>query len=594
MDSFYGGQQGISFIIKDKFDSIDDMNYCFSHGYYPLKNNSSDISQWTNDTTRPYDNVWYGQYCIIDTPNKNNIHNGKVFRRTAYNATHSANSYDYAEFIGQIVGPAGGVPKLELESLAGNETKFDTRKVEENSSVYYTSGYDTTNQTVIYDDDATGANLYNVSPGKAIYKSGKDYLILPSDDEEVITSDTPAFKYNFYNFKTEAASDQQADSYQVSTIGMGFEIPYVDFDDPTIELLAYGSTPSVQVTQPFTNNDFLYQYNFKIPGGLPGAHIGNLQSIQVLPLSKLNESSVIPGQEITFIKDGQTVTGTVTPNSQTIKIGDEYIDKSGQIIVDTNNHRYFFPPLIYDLTDVDYIPGRKTGTTLTEYKLKDEASPKTNFKSTFILASNFMYVASDTGEWVSGADDIDTTSGIKPIHIFYLADLPMIQNVTTSYITGSGYHLFVKYEGIPETSNQTNNTQETLEDYFDAGLTGPQYWGVWATKFASTYHYVPETRTLTPAPPPPTQDQGNLGVYQLEQADSTQSIFYIWTGQPATTTTPTPSGTWEAIGESTDDKVNIDIDGFTIKNQAVPAYFRQAEEPQSQENIDKFEDMPWK
>jgi len=53
--------------------------------------------------------VNYGEYVIIDTFDKNNPDNGKVFRR-------GINTGDLggAEYIGQIVGPQGGVSDIDL------------------------------------------------------------------------------------------------------------------------------------------------------------------------------------------------------------------------------------------------------------------------------------------------------------------------------------------------------------------------------------------------------------------------------------------------------------------------------------------------
>lgn len=60
--SFYGGKEGVSFLIKARFDSVNDMTLAFSQG-------------------GAYNEVGYGEFVIIDTPNKNDYENGTVYRR---------------------------------------------------------------------------------------------------------------------------------------------------------------------------------------------------------------------------------------------------------------------------------------------------------------------------------------------------------------------------------------------------------------------------------------------------------------------------------------------------------------------------------
>ena len=60
--SFYGGKEGISFVIKDRFDSVAQMTSAFAKGGV-------------------YNTVGYGEFVIIDTLNKNDYENGTVYRR---------------------------------------------------------------------------------------------------------------------------------------------------------------------------------------------------------------------------------------------------------------------------------------------------------------------------------------------------------------------------------------------------------------------------------------------------------------------------------------------------------------------------------
>ena len=78
MDSFYAGLPGTPFILKQRFTSVGAMETAFS-------------------MQEEYTDVFYGEYCIIDTVNKSHPDNGKIFRR----------GYSDPEYIGQVVGPSG-------------------------------------------------------------------------------------------------------------------------------------------------------------------------------------------------------------------------------------------------------------------------------------------------------------------------------------------------------------------------------------------------------------------------------------------------------------------------------------------------------
>lgn len=97
MDSFYAGLPGTPFILKRSFDSIADMQNSF------------------NDQEK-FKDVFYGEFCIIDTENKRDPDNGKVFRR----------GYNGAQYIGKISGGNG----LSIENLRiithGSESGQDT------------------------------------------------------------------------------------------------------------------------------------------------------------------------------------------------------------------------------------------------------------------------------------------------------------------------------------------------------------------------------------------------------------------------------------------------------------------------------------
>lgn len=148
MESFYGGRQGASFIIKKSFKYIDKQDPAYladlaigiederTRNPKPVESDYPDdrdawlsaVEQWEQNTAswanmnlEPYimyhnlsntwyKDVWYNEYCIIDTANKNNPNNGKIFRRVL--PTEGNSNLPYEE-IGTIVGPSSGAAMLK-------------------------------------------------------------------------------------------------------------------------------------------------------------------------------------------------------------------------------------------------------------------------------------------------------------------------------------------------------------------------------------------------------------------------------------------------------------------------------------------------
>ena len=93
-NSFYGGRRGASFVIAKRYSTIAEMVAAFSQG-------------------GDYKTVNYDEYVLIDTENKNDRDNGKIYRRGyEYN-----NSMGGAIYEGQIVGPAGMAPHTEMHTI---------------------------------------------------------------------------------------------------------------------------------------------------------------------------------------------------------------------------------------------------------------------------------------------------------------------------------------------------------------------------------------------------------------------------------------------------------------------------------------------
>lgn len=89
MYSFYGGRPGSAFVIARTFPNVQAMVSSFSQG-------------------ANYSDVHYDEYVLINTQDRNDEDNGKIYRR-GYNLT---NQLGGAEYIGRISGPSGPAPIL--------------------------------------------------------------------------------------------------------------------------------------------------------------------------------------------------------------------------------------------------------------------------------------------------------------------------------------------------------------------------------------------------------------------------------------------------------------------------------------------------
>lgn len=233
MESFYGGRQGISFIIVKRFDAIDiEKDTSFTIKYFAfdiakdnfiLDDNNSPIEKnhitskiyqdWkmheTDGSSIVYNDkegkfpiayaegmiqcfsqggmstniVNYGEYVIIDTPNKNDLDNGKIYRR----GLDFQNELAGAEYIGQIVGPQGNAPDIIMDSF--------TTLVEQGGPQFSYEKDDSIPGMVINEDDSI---TYN--------DSIKSSWITIKDKFGIVTSCKIGFQFPYHVFSLSAES----------------------------------------------------------------------------------------------------------------------------------------------------------------------------------------------------------------------------------------------------------------------------------------------------------------------------------------------------------------------------------------------------
>lgn len=511
MDSFYGGKQGISFIIKERFKTIDEMNNTFSDPNY--------------------EKVWYGEYCIIDTDNKNNPDNGKIFRRTA-NSAVSNKSPVYYEYIGQVVGPAGGIPKLELKTIDELKDDFSKLNLYNGGLVYYPTTTAASDSKIVY-TPATNTSpnpdsLALIEDDSVVYKSGKDYYY-HKDEQGTVVHATPAFKYGFYTF--QGTTKDEGGNFPIATVGLGFEIPYVDFDvkvNPTPAF--YNGEVSIETEK---HNNFYNTYTLTIPQGAPGSFIGNIHKESTTTDSasfyKLDE-------DVDFINHKLMPTAEKKPSSSTsVLVGNYYY---------------------YD---------SKNGITT----IMDKAN--TTSPAKFLISNN--HEATVTLNSTPTSDDfgkfaVNYTDGLGSTYTY----LPLLKSLETvpEYDSNGNvkkYQLKATYQGSTQGSTVTRLV----------GDAGPTYWGVYGHRL---------TKEDIDNSNGPEEGSGNLGFI----TDDTFVTFYYWNGSSwdALGTTSGSKITNISFVDSAGNSI------FNLQDKEYPVTFKSFEEPQNGGPTFTFLERPWK
>ena len=232
-NSFYGGRDGKSFVIKKAFATIPKMVEAFAQG-------------------SSYADVKWGEYVIINTTSKNHPDNGKLFRRGMdYGDTNR--NIEYYEFnaaqgqyikaaplgrsggaiyIGTIVGPAGPTPHMLVESMS---------KIEE---------------------------AYNINANKSeILKS--EFTFEPGSIEFYPGATTEGDANDKLYIKAYSIRDNEDNE---TTVHLGFKVPYYHMD------LTAAQVSSQSAFEFKTEKDlpFYNKYHINIPKGRHGMSIENI------------------------------------------------------------------------------------------------------------------------------------------------------------------------------------------------------------------------------------------------------------------------------------------------------------------------------
>lgn len=220
-NSFYGGRRGASFVIAKRYSTIAEMVAAFSQG-------------------GDYKTVNYDEYVLIDTENKNNPDNGKIYRRGyEYN-----NSMGGAIYEGQIVGPAGLAPHTEMHTID------EVEQIEQREDFTYRRGSG--------EYSPVGGNII---PGKYVEPG------------------TGIIKYND-KISWAYCSVRDMNSHE-STAHIGFKFPYTVIDYTTTSVSTYENGNYADTSAATRIDDgshpFYEKWNISIPKGVKGDTFKNFR-----------------------------------------------------------------------------------------------------------------------------------------------------------------------------------------------------------------------------------------------------------------------------------------------------------------------------
>ena len=292
LDSFYGGKQGVSPVVKARFKYIDTNDLA----YKAAITSGIDEADLKDDTMElcfqnpEYTQVWYGQLCIIDTTNKRNPNNGKLFRRVlprAKSVYEKDGGTPNAEYIGRIIGPSEGYPTVRFGSLeqmvqmAQEEYDGDVDivyPINDNGDIikeYVDASYIALDRK--HDGDYSEENPNKkIRVLKATQTEGN---LIPGAIEPEKEGDEwyyeKGINYSWVNIRSNVEGVDQ-DTF----VYLGFEIPYTIFDFQISDINWYENAEQELLNKKqYLNGEqpFFQHWKISIPRGQPGHFASNLR-----------------------------------------------------------------------------------------------------------------------------------------------------------------------------------------------------------------------------------------------------------------------------------------------------------------------------
>lgn len=210
-----------------------------------------------------YTDVWYGEYAILDTRNKNDIDNGKIYRRGLdYQNVDTGG----AQYVGQIVGPSSGTPYFQINTLENVYNEAKNPLTNDVSWKRYPTGLDQNGKYII-SEDGNGLDIgtFQFDNTNALVpgKSGSTYH--------------DAIRYTWVNIRND---EEGADSW----FYVGFEIPYLVIDYDIHSVSPYNSLGNRVDKATISRIDdkkhpYWENWDLGVPKGIKGDTLRNLRII---------------------------------------------------------------------------------------------------------------------------------------------------------------------------------------------------------------------------------------------------------------------------------------------------------------------------
>lgn len=283
LESFYGGKPGYSPIIKGTFKSIQEMNDYFQDPAYT--------------------DVWYGELCIITPDSMYDADNGKIFRRTLKKQSSLDETYGslYAEYLGQIVGMPGGLPKVVFNTI-DKVKAIPSQEGNEDKNIWYPTGSD--NGYIKTSNDKPIENFATLNGSEGIeFVPGMQ----KGENNNDIYNDN--FEYTWLQMADPQSNTAESDGTR-GTLHLGLKIPYMYLDTPTITSVAPSRPAEVSSSNIGSDNNphpFYQKYNFSIPDGLRGIGIKNLRIITKAQANGLTIYNPSQSNIINYDNDGRAI-----------------------------------------------------------------------------------------------------------------------------------------------------------------------------------------------------------------------------------------------------------------------------------------------
>lgn len=266
MESFYGGRQGAPFVIKKRFKYTDKTDPAYivevaAGNYVP---EDEIMAEYVINPDNK--DLWYNEYCIIDTANKNNINNGKIYRRTiATEADAAAGNFKCAEYVGQIVGPSSGAPFIKPQAGLLNANTIRNDLIGEWDGLGIAK-----DGTLVTYDPSFSQGEYSQWPDNIeiqTYSAGIGSGLIAGYTQAGGAVDD--IKFNWYNVRKNTENN---DGVVESWCYIGFEQPYAVFNFDA-KYKTPGTQPKVWEQEDSKDHAYWWNYMLEIPNGLRGVSV---------------------------------------------------------------------------------------------------------------------------------------------------------------------------------------------------------------------------------------------------------------------------------------------------------------------------------